>query len=899
MRAPAITPLLSLLVAGTAWASAADSVAVHPNPNPDPIASPTVRAAPLTGTIHVDGRLDEADWQAAEPVTAFTQRDPNEGQPASERTEVRFLIGADALFIGARMYDQDAAKIRARLVRCDEDLDGDFFVVFLDSYHDHLTSWLFRINPAGSVNDAAVAASGNQDNSWDGVWHVHTSIDAEGWTAEIELPLSQLHYATGGDGVWGVQLRRWIYRKQEMDEFAFVPKKEQYSTARFGHLTGLQGLRSPRHFEVLPYVRVRSEFKRVEEDDPFRDGSDQFSATGLDLKYGVTSNLTLNTTVNPDFGEVEADPAVVNLSAFETFFPERRPFFVEGAEIFQFGNTASFNNFNTTIPFHARRIGRPPQRDIRRPGDPLEPNVVHSDVPERTTITTAAKLTGKTRSGWTIGVLDAVTPEERGAYSDTLGEEHRAAVEPLTNYFVGRFRRDLRKGNTVLGGMITAVNRDLSDPALENLLRRDAYVGGLDWTHTWAGRRWSIDGNLVASTIRGNQTVIARAQRSSARYYQRPDADHLTYDPTRTSLSGAAGLLSLNKTGGKHWRGSLTYQDWSPGFEINDVGFQNAADSRGISSLVMYTQNTPAKFYRNFTLFTFSNLSWNYGGDLTYAGHAIHAEGQLKNYWSGYVRTNWYPGSYDDRLARGGPLAKYPAGGNVELRVDSDGRKSMTYGARFLTAWDDAGGAVRQVNGDLSIRPTSSFRITLEPGIKWNKDQAQYVATQVDPLATSTYGARYVFAQIEQTTLNLDTRLDWTFSPKLSLQLYTQPLVVSGDYRDFKELRAPSTYDFDIYGRNRGTVTPVAGGQDIDPDGGGPAPSFFVENQNFNFRSLIANAVLRWEYRPGSTLFVVWQQNREATAPVGDFDFSRDLRGIFRDGPENVLAVKFTYWLGL
>ena len=889
MRVPAASSLLSLLLAGTAWAQSADSALA----GADPGAGPTVRAAPLSGAIRVDGHLDEPAWQTAEPVTQFTQRDPNEGQPASERTEVRFLIGDDALFIGARMHDQDAKRIRARLVRRDEDLDGDFFVVFLDSYHDHLTSWLFRINPAGSVNDAAVAANGNQDLSWDGVWHGHTSMDAEGWTAEVQIPLSQLHYATGGDGVWGVQLRRWIYRKQEMDEFAFVPKKEMYSTARFGHLTGLQGLRSPRHFEVLPYVRVRGEFGRAEPGDPFRDGSEQQSAAGLDLKYGVTSNLTLNATVNPDFGEVEADPAVVNLSAFETFFPERRPFFVEGAEIFEFGTTASFNNFNTTIPFHARRIGRPPQRVFQGP------DVAHTDVPERTTITTAAKMTGKTRSGWTIGVLDAITPQERGSYSDTLALEHREAVEPLTNYFVGRFRRDLRKGNTVVGGMLTAVNRDLADPALESLLRREAYVGGVDWIHYWAGRRWSLDGNVTASTIRGDQSVIARAQRSSARYYQRPDAGHLTYDPARTSLSGTSGLLSLNKSGGKHWRGSLTYQDWSPGFEINDVGFQNAADSRGISSLLMYTENTPSKVYRYLTLFTFSNLSWNYDGDLTYAGHAVHAEGQLPNYWSGYVRSNWYPGSYDDRLTRGGPLAKYPAGGNVELRIDSDARKSMTYGARFLTAWDEAGGAVRSVNGDLSIRPTSSLRVTLEPGIKWSKDQAQYVATQDDPLATSTYGARYVFAQIEQTTLNLDTRVDWTFSPKLSLQFYAQPLVVSGDYRDLKELRAAGTYDFDVYGRDRGTVTPGAGGDNVDPDGAGPAPTFFVEEQNFNFRSLIGNAVLRWEYRPGSTLFVVWQQNRETTASVGNFDFSRDLKGLFRAGPENVLAVKLTYWLGI
>ncbi|HEY7728782.1 MAG TPA: DUF5916 domain-containing protein, partial [Candidatus Eisenbacteria bacterium] len=837
---------------------------------PDSAAVPAIEAAPLEGAIRIDGRLDEPAWRGAPPVTRFTQRDPREGERASEPTEVRILIGDDALDIGARLYDHEPERIRARLVRRDDDLDSDYFAVFLDSYHDRLTSWVFRVNPLGCINDGAVDAGGNEDLSWDAVWQTATSRDSLGWTVEIEIPLSQLHYSTKGDGRWGIQLRRRIYRKQELAEFSFVPKTEQYSAARYGVLTGLAHLRAPRHLEILPYTRLRSEFRRVPAGDPFRDGADQFPAAGLDVRYGLTSNLTLNATMNPDFGEVEVDPAVVNLSAFETFYPEKRPFFVEGAEVFRFGATSSYNNFNTTIPFHARRIGAPPH------GAPDGAGIAFVDSPDRTTIAGAAKVTGKTRGGVTLGILEAVTARETCRYTDTLGVQRTAPAEPLTNYLVGRFRSDLHGGNTVVGGLLTAVDRDLPDTALRDLLRAHAQVGGLDLNHYWAGRRWSLDANVLVSTIRGSRGAIAAAQRSSARYYQRPDAEYLRFDPTRTSLTGAAGLLSLNKTAGKHWRGSLTYQDWSPGFEINDLGFQNAADSRGASSLLLYTENRPGRIFRYFTLFTFSNASWNYGGNQTFSGHALHAEGQLLNYWSGYVRTTWYPGSMDDRLTRGGPLSRFPAGGNVSLHLDSDTRKSTTFGLTAKAAWDEAGGIIHSITPYLALRPASSVRISFEPGLQRTRDNAQYVTVVEDPLAVRTYGSRYVFATLDQTSLNLDTRVDWTFSPRLSLQVYAQPLVVSADYFDVKELRAPGTYEFDVYGRTRGSIAAdTGGGYLVDPDGAGPAGAFPLRGPDFNYRSLLGNAVLRWEYRPGSTVYVVWQQKRETVAPVGDFAVSR------------------------
>src|SRR2546426_10937941 len=863
--------LLALFAALPAFAQAPDSARAYRHED-----APMIRAAPVSERIRVDGKLDDPAWSKATPVDQFTQRDPNEGQPVSERTEVRILIGEDVLFVGARLYDREPAKIRRRLVRRDEDLASDYFALLIDSYHDHLTTYRFRVNPAGSYDDSYIDARGNADFSWDPVWNVHTAIDSLGWTAEMEIPLSQLRYNPSLQAVWGIQIRRWIDQKQELAEHAFTPKKHEADASRYGHLTGLGELSTPRHVEILPYSLAKADYHAVARGDPFQDGSRKVGSVGADVKYGLTSNLTLDATVNPDFGQVEVDPAVVNLTAVETFFPERRPFFIEGADLFRFGQSRSQNSFNTTIPFHARRVGRVPQRALTDPGF----NFV--DGPSVPTIDAALKLTGKTRSGWSVGVLDAVTSRERARYLDDVGLMHREPVEPLTNYFVGRLRRESGGGNTSVGFLGTAVVRDGSDSTLASMLRSGAYAGGIDFNRFWANRSWSLDGYLLGSYVRGTASAIARTQRSNVRYYQRPDADHLRYDPSRTSLTGAAGQLSLNKIGGEPWIGTATYQDWSPGFEINDVGYMNAADSRGFSWLALYKQNKPGRIFHNWDAFAFTNHSFNYAWDLTYQGYEADAEGTFRNYWYGETRVSWYPGGYDDRLTRGGPMSRVPPGGRVRFTVNSDFRKSYLASGQVNWTWDDAGGRSVQYNPSLTLHPSSSALLRFEPTIRVSRDMAQYVVTVPDTSAAATYGARYVFATLEQTSISLDTRLNWTFSPKLSLQLYLQPFVVSGLYKDMKELAAPRKYDFSVYGRQAGTIQRDSTGvYQIDPDGPGPASTFSIPDPNFNFRSLLGNAVLRWEYRPGSAVFLVWQQSRNEEQPFGDFDFSRHFRALF------------------
>jgi hypothetical protein len=893
MRAALSAIAVLLLGAAPVLAQSHDSTAAAPKMIPHEQA-PTVHAARLTGSIAIDGRLDEPAWQTATPAGGFLQTDPQEGQPATEPTEFRVLVGDDAIYIGLRMFDRDPKQIRSVLARRDEAVEGDVLEVYLDTFHDHLTAYDFRVTPAGAIRDVAIGADGNGDASWDAVWQAGTSIDSLGWVAEMRIPFSQIGYNSVDDGVWGIQVGRRVHRKAEVSVFSFTPKSERGGVFRYGHLDGLGRLPKSRHLELLPYTSARAEYLHVAPGNPFRDGSDDFAQAGLDLKYGITSSLTLNATINPDFGQVEVDPAVVNLTAFETFYDEKRPFFIERAEMFRFARTRSYNNFQSPLLFHSRRIGRAPQRAL---GGSAYPFV---DAPKQSTILAAAKLTGKTRGGWSVAALDAVTDEETARYVDPTNPllHDQATVEPKTNYFTGRARRDFKQGNSSVGAILTAVNRDLSDPVLASMLRSQSVIGGVDFSHYWAKRTWEVDGSFSTGQVRGSTGAIAITQRSSARYYQRPDAKSFHFDPTRTSLSGFTGHATVAKTSGQHWLGSVMLQTQSPGFEPNDLGFQTQMDRKGFSTLALYKEDKPGKLFRSYDSFVFTNHQWNYDGDVVYSQLAATAEGTFNNYWYMNLRGENRWRYIDDRLTRGGPVVKLTRGNTVLWNFNSDPRRRITKSLNASVSWNAAGGWGVNYGGGLNARPLTSLQVRFEPSLSRSHARAQYVATVGDPLATSTYGARYVFANLDQTQLSLSTRVNWTMTPRLSFQLYVQPLVASGDYAEFKEFLTPRTFDFGVYGRDQGTIAAVPGGYSIDPDGAGPASAFAIGNPDFNFRSLLGNAVVRWEYRPGSALFFVWQQSRTDVAPIGDFDFSRDADALFSRPPENIYAVKATWWIG-
>ncbi|HSJ65525.1 MAG TPA: DUF5916 domain-containing protein [Gemmatimonadaceae bacterium] len=862
--------------------------------------TPVLQATRLGGEIRIDGRLDEAAWTTAEASSSFTQSWPNADAPPTERTEVRVLYDEAALYVGVRLFDSAPDSIASQLARRDASgIFSDWVHVVIDSYHDRRSGFRFTVNPHGVPKDVYHFNDGNEDLNWDAVWQVGTTIDSLGWTAEYRIPFSQIRFSGAepmGGRVWGLQVQRDIARKEERTSWSPWSRNDAGYVSRFGQLTGLVGINPVRRMELQPYVSGRLTRAPGEEANPFYDDNATKLNAGVDVKLGLTAGLTLTGTVNPDFGQVEVDPAVVNLSAFESFFSEKRPFFVEGADIFRFGDVRSFNNYNFEEYFYSRRIGRSPQRSLGGAG------ITYTDAPRQSTILGAVKVSGKT-GPWTVGLQNAVTARERGRFIDDQGVERSASVEPQTNYFVGRVRRDLNRSRSVVGGILTATHRDMSDPAFRDLLHSRAFLGGLDFEHGWADRKYIVSGYVARTLVESGESVIGATQNAPARYYARPDADHLEFDPTRTSLSGNMYEIALQRSGDFHW--SLDYKQSDPGFEINDLGFHGRVDYRALTTLVGRRYNEPRGIFRTKGVFAYTYHAWNTGGDIILNGGAIGGDLSFRNFWSTGGRIGYRPSGYDDRLTRGGPIGRDPEYHEVSAYLNTDPRKSLSFGSEVYYSGDasQAWSANYFVYAD--FRPSTAVRLRLSPGLSRSYGTGQYVTAVADPTAVETFGTRYIFADIDRTTLSMTTRLDWTFSPTLSLELFAQPFIASGDYLKLKEFETPGEYDFAVYGEDRGTVVrgqscaSTAAGTDyiIDPDGAGPAACFSVRDRDFNQRSLRGNAVLRWEYRPGSTLFFVWQQQRDAFAPTGTFDFRHDAGELFRAPSTNVFLVKATYWI--
>ncbi len=866
--------------------------------------APVVRAVRASSSIQINGMPDEAAWADATPMTVFTQIDPNEGEPVSQPTDVRFLFDDDALYIGGRFYD--SGPIMTRLARRDAGVsDSDQFTVSIDSYHDHQSSYRFTTNPSGLKRDQV-----SGDSSWDPVWDVASTITDEGWFTEMRIPFSQLRFTPQEEMLWGIQVERTIRRLEETAMFSFTPKLERGGVARYGHLTGIRGIGAGRRLEILPYVGVSAEYIRQEPSprvtfaNPYRSGSDYFGRSGVDLKYRLGPNLTLDATANPDFGQVEVDPAVINLTAFETRFQERRPFFVEGAGIFTYGRGGPTGSTGRAPQIlYSRRIGRRPQGSVSSAA-------VFSDAPVSTTILGAAKITGRVGDGLSIGFINAVTGREYAPYVDATGSDGRSVVEPMTNYVAGRIRRDTRNGETQIGMIATAVNRDIQDSGLADRLRSSAYVAGADLVHEFNDRGWKLSSAFATSYIQGSDATLVRAQRSSARYFQRPDATHLGVDSTATSMGGFYHMAEINKQAGS-FTGRIGTAYLSPGYEVNDLGFQTETERAILDTHFQWNSPRPGSYFRNWTLMGGPDNKWNTAGDWIFSDVNLQFRWQWLNYWSGSVRGAIRPATGDDRLTRGGPMARAPVSGLWSAQLNSDSRRALGIRTSYNGSSDAAGSWRHSGSINFTYRSGEKLELRLGPSVTRSFEQSQYVTSTSDPLATSTLGRRYIFAPLHQTTVALETRLNITFSPTLTLQVYAQPLISSGDYGDLKEFREPRKFNFDTYGEDIGTsVRQDDGTYLIDPDGAGAAPAFTVSDRSFNFRSLLGNAVLRWEWSPGSTLFFVWQQRRadrlrgsefdEAGAlDIGTFDLGYDTQELFGLDSDNIFLLKMNYWLNL
>jgi hypothetical protein len=898
-----------LLLAGCAVLMALSTSTVSGQNGTHVAERPAVAAVARAGPIVIDGRPDEAAWSAAQPATDFRQEQPNEGEPAAQRTEVRFLFDESAIYVGARMFDElGAAGVRTRLGRRDTWTDSDHFEIMFDTFHDHLGRTHFAVNPSGVRTDGYGPGGSSLDSSWDPVWEVATHIDSLGWSAEMRIPLSQLRFPRDSVQTWGIQLWRFTQRLNEWSMFSFWTRQQVGGPAMFGHLNGLRFGNPPKSFEALPYVVARSaHVEPASAADPFNDGSVLDYRIGGDFKFLLNSSLTLSATLNPDFGQVEVDPAVVNLSAFETFFDERRPFFIEGAGMFGFGGLSCFfcSNVSSLNLFYSRRIGRSPQGFAH--GD-------YVDMPENATILGAAKVTGRTAGGWTVGLLDAVTREESARVVD-LEESGahtltRRPVEPQSNYFVGRIKRDLREGNLVVGGIATSVFRDLDDPALRALVSRRAETVGADMRLRWRDRRYSLWAYAAASNVAGHSDAMLRLQHSSARYFQRIDRDGgPRTDSSATSMQGAGGYARLAKDGGEWlWETSVDFR--SPGFEVNDLAFLSRADYVWHNANLMKQWTLPGRWYRNASSTIGAQQRYNFDGDLTDRQLHYGLWAQLPNYWNvgGFVIRRLPV--LDDRLTRGGPVVGRPGSTYWSSNVNTDSRKPLVVSVNPTYTASDDGARSWLMSTQLTVKPSPRIRLSIGPSLSRSESRQAFVASVAAPPGDTTAAAfgdrHYVFGDLVQRELSLPARLAVTFTPNLTLETYIQPLIASGSYSRFKEFAAPRSREMRVFGEDGGsTITP--GGSDFEPtyavdsDGDGTTDFSFaprIPNSNFNISSLRGNAVLRWEYRPGSTLFFVWTQQRSAVAPFGDFDVSRDADLLLGSHPDNVFLVKVSYWIG-
>lgn len=839
----------------------------------------------------INGILDDEAWKSGTWSDDFTQNEPYNGRPSTQRTEFDILFDDDNLYVAIKAYDTSPDSIVNRLTRRDE-ADGDLVGIILDSFHDLRTGFLFGVSSAGVKYDQMFTNDGqNDDSSWDPNWWVQTSINSEGWIAEMKIPFSQVRFEKNSGDVWGLEMARVLYRKNETSFWQHIPREAPGLVHLFGELKGLEQIKPRKILDVTPYGVAKAETFKADPENPFLARGNLTKLNGgVDAKIGITNNMTMDLTINPDFGQVEADPSVVNLTAYETFFSEKRPFFIEGNNITNFGLGIGDGGIGNDNLFYSRRIGRQPQ------GYPDLKDGWYADVPASTNILGAAKLTGKTKNGLSLGFVEAVTAEER-AKIDTIGGRISEPVEPLTNYFVGRVQKDIKEGNTIIGGIFTSTNRAL-DANLSNLLHKAAYTGGADFTQYFKNKSWMFNINAAFSLVEGSKKAIENTQESSARYFQRPDKNYARLDTNRTSLAGSGGRMQIMKLNG-HWNFILASIWKTPGFETNDLGYIREADQILNILWAGYNQWEPKGIYKSFNINSDIYMVNDFGGDWVGEGLEWNANINLKNYWNAWSGGSFNTPSLSSSMLRGGPMMKMPGSTNLRFGLSTDFRKKLVFSVSANGSFDNQKSSRNFNTGiDISYKPTNYIVFTISPNISRSFSELQYI-TKTDYNNTD----RYIFASIDQKTISTSFRINLNLSPNLTFQYWGQPFIASGKYYDHKYISQPMANRyrdrFVVYTPQQISLSDNQYYIDENKDG---INDYSFDRSDFNVQAFLSNLVIRWEYNPGSSLFLVWSQTRQGYNDTGNMDFVNDLGDLFNtkdNKPHNVFLIKFSYRFGL
>ncbi|EAR02251.1 hypothetical protein FB2170_03170 [Maribacter sp. HTCC2170] len=835
----------------------------------------------------IDGFMDESAWNGVEWENDFIESRPDENTEPSNQTRFKITYDQKFIYIGIQCLDNEPDKIVKRLSRRDS-FDGDWVGVFIDSFYDKRTAFGFIVSAAGVKGDVFESNNGgNEDDSWNPIWYTKTSIDNEGWTAEMKIPLSQLKFGKSNEQKWGLEVMRRHFREEERSVWQRLPVDTPGFVSEFGELHGLLNIEPQKLMEIQPYTVASIKTYEAEDGNPFRDGNDGVLTGGLDAKIGVTNDLTLDLTINPDFGQVEADPSAIALDGFQIFFREQRPFFVENKNIFDYrvSSSEAGNTFGSDNLFYSRRIGRSPH------GYPDTVDGEYVDQPENTNIIGAAKFSGKTKDGWSIGVLESVTAKKY-ATVDNNGQRRKEVVEPLTNYFVGRLQKDFNNRNSYIGGIFTATNRNNLTEGLD-FLHKSAFTGGLDFKHQWNERDWYIGGNVIWSHVKGSEEAIQNTQESISHLFQRVGADHVALDPTKTSLSGTGGNLQLGKIGNGHWKFETGATWRSPGLEINDIGFQRRADDIRHYTWIGYQTLKPDNTFRKVGI-NYNHWSvWDFGGNHNSLMFNTNTWQNWKNNWFSNIGLNFEPIRYSNFALRGGPRLRESSQFRFWNGINMDRRKKLRFNL-FHNGNKAVDGSYSSYNVEFGItyQPINSLRFSASPEYGINRNKLQYI----DNLDVNGE-TRYLNGTVDQRTLSMSLRLNYTINPNLTIQYWGQPFISRGRYSHFKEVTDPMAKEFNA------RISPFAGNQvsfvddvyNVDDNLDGTI-DFSFDNPDFSFVQFRSNLVVRWEYTPGSEIFLVWSQDISQSGNSEDGLFDDLKTNIFNDEkPQNIFLIKATY----
>lgn len=827
----------------------------------------------------INGILDDSCWKLGDWSLNYVQQQPYERKTPSQNTSFKILYDDDNIYVAIRAFETEPERIDRQLARRDA-FSGDIVGINFDSYFDHRTGFEFNLTAAGSKIDLVLLNDG-WDTSWNAVWDGKVAMEDSAWTAEIKIPLSQLRYGNKKEHIWGLHAWRWINRHQEEDQWNLIPRDSPGYVYSFGELHGIQDLKPFRRIEIQPYSVGKVRATPQDNENPFINQYEKNLAFGLDGKFGLSSDFTMDLTVNPDFGQVEADPSEMNLSAFETYFPEKRPFFLEGRNILDY-------ELGGDLLFYSRRIGHAPSYSPS-----LEENE-YARNEENSTILNAMKITGKTPSGLSVGIVQSITAKEQVEIA-TPGNRYKETSEPYSNYFVSRVEKDYDNGNTILGGMFTATNRKIDEVHLNNIPKA-AYSGGFDFLHHFMDKTYYFELQAAASHLRGDAEAIRSIQESSARYFQRPDARHVRLDTTRKEISGHGGRIKFGKNSNGPWRFSQTLNWRSPGLELNDLGYMQTADYLAHENYVAYVITTPFSIFRGMDISLDNDNTWDYSGQYLDSDLNAYCGMTFTNKWYTSIGAQRNFTQLDTRRLRGGPAIYYDGKWYINGYLQSDPSRKIT-GSVYLTRhiYDDHLSHALYAGANLSIEALQSLSFNVNIDYGHNQNAWQYVATE-----SIRDQDEYFLGLIDQKNLGLTFRIELGITPDLTIQYYGSPFVSAGTYSEYKRVTNPKADQWQnrVYqiSENEMQLDTENDEYRIEEYTG---LNYTLENPDFNFREFRSNLVIRWEYSLGSTVYLVWTQGRNGYRENGHFSWQDDMDNLFNRQSNNVFLVKINRWLSL